>query len=152
MRQSFLYQGEKMKFVKITVHSVIENVDERGIPEDEPEISISTHSGSLRDEGEILHLGYTEEGEGGNVECHIVIYPDGGVSLSRRGAIVSDILFKEGEECHTVYSIPPYKFDMTVYTKRVRSDMSAEGGILRLLYSMNVGGQEKKVQMKITVK
>ena len=85
------------------------------------------------------------------MECHIAIYPDGTVSLSRRGAIVSDILFKEGEECRTVYAIPPYKFDMTVKTRRVRNELNAEGGILRLLYSMNVGGQEKTVRMKITV-
>ena len=140
-----------MKLAKITVHSVIENLDEGGIAPDEPEISITTVTGSIKDDGGILHLAFAESVEGGSVECHIAIYPDGKVSLSRRGAIVSDILFGEGEECHTIYAIPPYKFDMTVYTRRVRNELSAEGGILRLLYSMNVGGQEKTVRMKITV-
>ena len=139
-----------MKLTKITVHSVIDNLDENGLAVDEPEISITTHTGTVKNDGGILHLAYTETTDGGNVECHITIYPDGGVSLSRRGAIVSDILFCEGEECHTVYAIPPYKFDMTVYTRRIRSDMKEEGGVLRLNYSMNIGGQEKKVAMKIT--
>ena len=140
-----------MKLAKITVHSVIENLDDHGTMVDEPEISITTVTGSIKDDDGILHLAYTEDTEGGSVQCYIAVYPDGKVSLSRRGAIVSDILFGEGEECHTIYSIPPYKFDMTVKTRRVRNDLCADGGILRLLYSMNVGGQEKTVRMKITV-
>ena len=139
-----------MKPVKLTVHSIIENLGDGGLPEDEPEISITTVNGSLREDGGIIHLGYTERSEGGDVECHISIYPDGVVSLSRRGAIVCDMLFKEGEDCNTVYAIPPYKFNMSLFTRRVRSDITSEGGILRLLYSMNIGGQEKNVQMKIT--
>ncbi len=139
-----------MKMVKLTIHSIIENLGDNGLPEDEPEISISTVLGSLRDNDGILHLGYTEQSEGGPVECHISIYPDSGVSISRRGAIISDMLFMEGEDCNTIYSIPPYKFEMSLHTRRIRSDMTCEGGVLRLLYSMNVGGQEKNVQMKIT--
>ena len=48
----------------ITIHSIIENLDESGLPADEPEISITTLPVTLsRAEGELI-LSYSEEQEG----------------------------------------------------------------------------------------
>ena len=137
---------------ELKVHSIIENLGDGGLPDGDPEISITTHEGVLQDDGDSLHVIYSEDTDGGRVNCHIICYSDGRVSLSRRGAIVSDLLFAEGEEIRTVYSIPPYRFDMTLVTKKIRKELSLQGGELQLLYSMNVGGQEKRARMKITAK
>ena len=72
--------------------------------------------------------------------------------LRRMGGIVSDMLFIEGEETKTLYQIPPYKFDMTLKTKKIRSDFHDDCGELQLIYSMNVGGGQKNARMKISYK
>jgi len=136
---------------EIKLHSVIENLDPSGLPEGEPEINISTVTGFLKDDGEKLSLSYAEAGEGGKVFTDLDIFTDGGVRLSRHGALESELHFREGEEYNTVYSVPPYEFDIKIITKRIRSTVQRHGGTLQLLYSMNVGGQEKSVRMKIEV-
>lgn len=137
--------------VSIRLHSVIDNLDERGVCDTEPEISITTVRGSMRTDGDIIHLRYKESTDGGEVDTHITVYTDGRVGISRTGAILSDILFAEGEECRTVYSIPPYRFDMSVRTERIRCSLGKDGGELALYYGMNVGGGEKRVRMKLTL-
>ena len=82
----------------------------------------------------------------------IEIRPDGSVMLRRMGGIVSDMLFIEGKETKTIYQIPPYKFDMTLTTKKIRTSFTDKCGELQLIYSMNVGGGQKNARMKITYK
>ena len=137
---------------EFTLHSVIDNLDDAGIAEGEPEISITTVRGFIRHgEGE-LTLSYTESGEGGRCACEVILSEENRVLIKRRGAIECDMLFAEGEERCTVYSVPPYSFDMLIRTKRIRSTLTSQGGELYLLYSMNVGGQEKNVRMRVNAK
>lgn len=137
--------------LEYTVHSVIENLDDAGLPVDEPEISITTVSGFLKVSEDRSVISYAEATDGGKVTTDITV--EGGViTLSRRGAVVFDAKFADGESCKTVYSVPPYSFDTEIKTKRARSDITKTGGELRLLYSMNIGGQEKSVRLKISAK
>ena len=139
-----------IKPVTVTVHSVIDNLED-GLPVGEPEINTFSVPGSLADDGERLTLRYGEDGEDGqHTDCLLCLTADG-VMLTRRGSVVVDLLFAEGEECHALYAVPPYKFDMTVRTRRIRRTLSYEGGELQLIYSMNVGGQDKDVRMRISV-
>ena len=138
-----------IKCVDVTVRSVIDNIED-GLPTGDPERTLITAPGSLTDDGGVLTLQYAEEGEGQRTDVTL-IYRTGGVILSRRGSVVVDLVFEEGEECRTVYSVPPYKFDMTVNTKRIRSTLSGEGGELQLIYDMNIGGQDKRVRMHISI-
>lgn len=138
-----------IKEVEIRLHSVIDNLED-GLPTGEPEINITTHRGFMICEDTSLSVSYTERGEGGEVKCTIRIY-ENGVSLSRRGAIISDLLFSEGEECRTSYAVGPYTFDMITLTKRVRGRIDLDGGEMTLLYVMSVGGQDKNCRMRITV-
>jgi uncharacterized beta-barrel protein YwiB (DUF1934 family) len=94
---------------------------------------------------------FTEVQEGG--EAHTNLYvTDGGVRLVKTGAISSEMVFSEGKDFNTLYRVGPYSFDMVVRTKRIRNSLSEDGGELQLIYSMNVGGQEKNVRMKISAK
>ena len=63
-----------------------------------------------------------------------------------------NVSFKSGEECKTLYSIPPYSFDCAVKTKRAEALDDGESLRIRLVYSMSIGGGEKEVKMRITVK
>lgn len=137
--------------LKLTVNSVIENLDDTGMPEGEPEINIFTTDGTLSvtDEGYLLSFSESEDGE----EAHTDLYiSEERVRLLKSGSITSEMLFSEGEIFNTLYRVGPYSFDMAVRTKKIRNSLTETGGELQLIYSMNVGGQEKNVRMKITAK
>lgn len=137
--------------LEYTTHSVIENLDGAGLPEGEPEISITTSAGFFKTDGECSIITYNENTDGGKVITDITVQ-GGELKLSRRGAVVFNATFREGEVCKTVYSVPPYSFDTEIKTKKLRFDMTKSGGELRLLYSMNIGGQEKSVRLKISAR
>ncbi len=135
---------------RLEIYSVIETLDASGQPEGEPEINTASARANLRFDGGDLHLSYTQKAEGGSVICHLIAFGDGKVSLSQRGSIVSDILFSPGEECRTVYSIPPYKFDMTVRTERAELSVGEMPIKIKLTYSMNIGGEDRRTHLTLT--
>ena len=135
----------------LTVNSVIDNLDDAGLPDGDPEINIFTTDGELTVSDRGMMLSFTEDNEGQKTVTTLFMIKDK-VTLGKRGAIESNISFLEGEVYKTVYRVGPYAFDMTVETKRIRNSMTRLGGELQLIYSMNVGGQEKNVRMKITAK
>lgn len=139
------------KKLTLTVNSVIDNLSDAGLPEGEPEINIFTTDGTLSVyDGEYL-LKFTEEQDGAKAHTSLYIAPTH-VRLIKEGAITSEMQFSEGEIFNTLYCVGPYSFDMTVRTKKIRNSLSEAGGELQLIYSMNVGGQEKNVRMKISAK
>ena len=136
--------------VKIQIESAIENLDSSGLPEGDIERNVVSADGFLRFSDNEATLTYAEENEGGRAESEI-IFKDGGVTVCRKGAIESELYFKEGESHVSIYSVPPYKFDAIVTAKRVRVDLSADGGKIDLLYNMKIGGAEKSTRMKIWI-
>ena len=135
----------------LTVNSVIDNLSDAGLPDGDPEINIFTTDGTLSvfDGGYLLR--FTEVQEGGEAHTSLYITADN-VRLVKSGAITSEMRFSEGEIFNTLYCVGPYSFDMTVRTKKIRNSLTEDGGELQLIYSMNVGGQEKNVRMKISAK
>ena len=139
-----------LKKVKINIHSHIENLDSVGLPDGDAEISDSTYDGVMKTIRDEISLSYKESGEGGEIFSDIQKRDDT-VTVSRRGAIESTLHFSKDEVFKTLYSIPPYKFDMTVTTLRLRSDISSLGAEIDILYMMEVGGAKKRCRMKISV-
>ena len=137
--------------LKITVNSVIDNLSEAGMPEGDPEINIFTTDGTLAPIDGGYLLTFTEEQDGGAAKTELYVTEER-VRLLKSGSITSEMRFSEGEIFNTLYCVGPYSFDMTVRTKRIRSSLCADGGELQLIYTMNVGGQEKNVRMKISAK
>ena len=137
--------------LSITVNSVIDNLSDAGLPDGEPEINIFTTDGTLAliDSGYLIT--FTEEQDGGSATTNLYVY-EGGVRLVKSGAITSEMRFSEGEVWSTLYCVGPYSFDMVVRTKKIRNSVTECGGDLQLIYTMNVGGQEKNVRMKISSK
>ena len=135
--------------MKITVESTIENLNDIGVLEGEPEIhSICAEAKVINENGATV-ICYTEENEGGKTETVLTVFDDS-VLLERRGAIEWRANFKEGCTESTVYRIPPYAFDCKVCTKRIRK--SEDNGLtLRLFYLMDIGGGKKNAKMKITL-
>lgn len=140
-----------LKKVLIKIFSEIENLDERGNSDGEKEISSTSHNGAMKISEDEISLSYRESTEGGSVFSDILIHGSGAVTVRRTGAIDSTMHFDENEEFNTVYSLPPYKFDMKVETKKIKNSLSILGGTLEIFYRMCVGGAEKEVNMKIEV-
>lgn len=136
--------------VKIKIESSIENLDPSGLPEGDIERNTSEAVGLYGFSDGEMKLSYTEENEGGKADSELILI-DGGLRVMRHGAIESDLYFKEGESHSSIYSVPPYKFDATVKTKRLRVDLNECGGKIDLLYSMRIGGAEKNARMKIWI-
>ncbi len=134
------------KELKFYINSVIENIGD-----DEP----STESERFAVLGKFTHkdgettLSYRETSRSGDVLCTITAKRNGIVTVSRRGACVCDMVFEEGKTHKSLYSVPPFSFDMCITAERTRLDFSDDGGTLILIYRMNIGGQDKSVKFKI---
>ena len=137
-----------LKKIKLDIESYIENLTDSGVPDGEAEKNKSSYVGTMRIADGAITLSYKEADENGTVSCSIVA--DGKrATVRRNGSIVSTLVFEENEVFETVYSIPPYKFDMTVRTERLINTLSIFGGMLEIIYSMDVGGAKKNAKMKI---
>lgn len=139
-----------LKRVKLKIESAIDNLSPVGLPEGECEKSVSECLGSLRINDGVISVTYTEQSEGGEIRSEIVCR-EGVVTVRRSGAIESEMCFTEGEIHRSVYSIPPYRFDAEVKAKRVRTELTEDGGSIDLIYNMRIGGAEKSARMKIWI-
>lgn len=137
-----------IKEMKFKISSVIENLSLSGLAEGEAERTEINPDGFLKiGDGETV-ITYTENTEGGRVASDIIITEDA-VRVVRRGAVVSDMVFSEGERHSSLYEVPPYSFDTEIFTKKIRNNMTRDGGRLDIFYTMKIGGAEKLVRMKI---
>ena len=139
-----------LKKVKLKIESTIYDLGPQELPEGEPEKTVLECFGSLFITYGRTSITYTENSEGGSIRSEIICL-NGQVTVIRSGAIESELCFVEGETHHSMYSIPPYKFDAAVEAKRVRVDINENEGTLDLLYNMEIGGAKKAARMKIWI-
>ena len=139
-----------IKEMHFEISSHIENLASAGLSGSDVEKTEISPDGFFKISDDAYIISYTEESEGGRIFTDISV-SGGEVDLKRRGAVVSDMHFAEGEVHKSEYSVPPYTFDTVITTKKVRNNLTRAGGRLDLYYEMNIGGQDKKVRMKIEV-
>lgn len=139
-----------IKEAKIKIESRIENLDEAGMSIGDVERAVTECEGFYYVCPPDFKITYTERGEGGEVSCEIVRSGDS-LTVKRQGAIESTLVFRKGEEYSGIYSVVPYKFDITVSTRRLDVSLDDMGGSIDLLYNMSIGGADKAVRMKIWI-
>ena len=100
----------------------------------------------ISDEG--YEITYSEMTEGGKVVSDIVITASS-VTVKRRGAVDSEMVFSEGLLHKSLYTVSPYSFDAEVLTKRIRNGLTKDGGRIDIFYNMKIGGADKAVKMRI---
>ena len=139
----------QIRKARLLISSYIEDLDTSGLPTGEPEKSEAQVLGSIakRADGSVT-LSYEEESEGGKVFCDMLL-AEKKVTVLRRGEIESTLVFDEGTIHRSLYTLPPYSFDMEMFTKKIRCSMTDLGGKLELIYIMKVGGAERSCRMKI---
>ena len=137
--------------LSLTVLSVIDNLDDFGLSDGDPEINSFTTDGTLTENERFTKLTFCEMSDSGEIFSTLYVTADE-VRLFKRGAIDTDMRFAKGACERTIYRVGPYAFDMEITTRGVRSSLTSDGGELTLIYSMNIGGQDKNVRMNITAK
>ena len=141
-----------MAFVKevcVAVKSVIQNLED-GLPYGEDEVTEGVAFGFMKTAEDGFFLTYSEEGEGGRTVSDITT-EGARVTVRRRGGVVSEMVFAEGEEHTSIYEVTPYRFDMKVKTTKIRNTLTLGGGGLDLFYKMEVGGAEKAVRLRLAI-
>ena len=82
-------------------------------------------------------LAYEEPSEAGTVKT-LLRFADGRVTLTRRGAVRSEMTFAAGE-CHTIfYELPLGRLTMELHTDSVCAALDGAHGTLELCYRLTV--------------
>ena len=136
--------------VSVKIESSIEDLNAAGMPEGDIERDVTESEGFYRYDGRDIHLSYSEEREGNKLRTEIISVGNS-LRVVRSGAVESNMYFSEGESHRSVYTIPPYSFDATVRTRRIRLELDAGGGKIDLLYNINIGGADRSARMKIWI-
>ena len=135
---------------KIRITSTISELDSSGLSIGEEEKTESESCGFYHLFEDKILITYSDESEGVRIESEIEITSDT-VIVERKGALESRLIFEEGKTHHSLYKIPPYSFDAAVTAKKIRNNLSREGGTLDLFYKMSIGGADKGARMKIWI-
>ena len=135
--------------VRISLKSIIDNLSDTGLPSDECEVSESSALGTLTVSERGALISFTEESEGGEVRTKIEML-GGRIRVCRHGAIESDLHFTEGVAHTSLYGAPPYTFDMSIFTRKIRGSMTEDGGEVNIFYDMEIGGAKKSIKMTLT--
>ena len=113
---------------------------------------IQHYDGQEQDTIELVTAGYLEELENGcwqvgydeteltglvGTQTIFLVEPNR-VTLSRAGAVQSKMVFEEGVSHDSLYQLDFGAMRICVNTKKVRWNLSAEGGSIQVFYSINV--------------
>ncbi len=99
--------------------------------------------GTLREfEGDYI-ITYSEDPtESGNkTKTQLTIQKGGTVILDRRGDLNSRLIITEGERNNCLYAIPQGSMTLGIYGKEVKSNMTATGGTVKMVYSIDMNLQ-----------
>ncbi len=94
-------------------------------------------------------LTYTEVSDGAKIFHRVDLREDGAVTVSRSGAIVSELRFSRGERHSSLYRIPPYAFDMEIVTDEVSVSVTEAGVSVFLCFRSLLGGAKQETKLKI---
>lgn len=139
-----------IKEATIYVSSTIENLTDSGAIADAPELTEASYDGFYKISNDEFLITYREDSETGTVISDVLVR-SGAVFVKRTGDVHSEIEFIEKSEHKSLYEVKPYAFDMTVFTRKIRSTLTKDGGRLDIYYDMDIGGAKKNVKMRIEV-
>ena len=114
----------------------------QGVDGENAVIELSTE-GTLREfEGDYI-ITYSEDPteSGTQTKTQLTIQKSGTVILDRRGDLNSRLVITEGERNNCLYAIPQGSMTLGIYGKQVKSNMTASGGTVKMVYSIDMNLQ-----------
>lgn len=111
----------------------------QGLDGDKDVIELSTEGTFRRFEDEYI-ITYTEDQtvEGSKTKTQLTVKGDNTVILERRGDLNSRLVITEGERNNCLYAIPQGSLTLGIYGKNVKSNMTANGGSVKMIYSIDM--------------
>ena len=114
----------------------------QGVDGENAVIELSTE-GTLREfEGDYI-ITYSDDPteSGTQTKTQLTIQKSGTVILDRRGDLNSRLVITEGERNNCLYAIPQGSMTLGIYGKQVKSNMTANGGTVKMVYSIDMNLQ-----------
>ncbi|MBR6502900.1 MAG: DUF1934 domain-containing protein [Clostridia bacterium] len=114
----------------------------QGVDGENAVIELSTE-GTLREfDGDYI-ITYSDDPteSGSDTKTQLTIQKSGTVILDRRGDLNSRLVITEGERNQCLYAIPQGSMTLGIYGKQVTSNMTASGGTLKMVYSIDMNLQ-----------
>ena len=71
------------------------------------------------------------------------------IIIKKKGDVECELLFSKEKECSALYRLSSFSFDAHIKTHELSSSIDESGGEIKLLYTINLGGQEQKISMQI---
>lgn len=109
-------------------------------------------SGTLEQRGDGFLLRYAETGEDGAVTHTRLFAAPERVTLTRTGAVRSEMVFACGRVHTSSYALPFGAVPLTVEARAVRWRLGAHGGLIDLRYRIELGGQKGECALRIHVR
>lgn len=136
-------------------HNVIVTIKSLQRRETDADSMTQRLEGCLVREGEGWLLTYSEPDNGLGPTTTSLRLTGGTVTLTRSGALASQMVFQEGLPHTSVYETPYGKLPMTLRTLRLEWELTQAGGKVFLIYKPNLGGAdlgENRLRLTITKK
>lgn len=95
-------------------------------------------------------ISYFEQTEDGNIPTHITVL-DGCVDIEREHPAMPDMHICVGETSESNIETPYGSIAIICTPKRVYSRMDQNGGMVELMYAMNIGGADSQNRVCIKV-
>ena len=114
----------------------------QGIDGENAVIELTTE-GTLREfEGDYIITYSDDPTESGNkTKTQLTVQKGGTVILDRHGDLNSRLVITEGERNNCLYAIPQGSMTLGIYGKQVKSNMTANGGTVKMVYSIDMNLQ-----------
>lgn len=139
----------------------LKNIDENAIitilstqisPEGEETVEFAT-DGTFYQRGGKFYIFYNESEEMDMANCSVMIIADGDrVTMRRKGDFELKLNYVAGRSENVVYYMPFGEMNMTQTTHSVSSSFNDGGGVIKIDYTLTIGGGEQQNKIKIKVK
>lgn len=106
--------------------------------------------GSYYEKNGKQYIIYKTENDGDKTYSMIKIENDG-ITIKRSGSTNSVMVYKIGKKRSFTYHLPYGDIEMEIDTKKIFSNLNADGGSIQLVYTLTVQGEKYFNDMKITV-
>ncbi|MBS7298225.1 MAG: DUF1934 domain-containing protein [Eubacteriales bacterium] len=139
----------------------LKNIDENAIitiistqkSEEGSETCEFSTEGTFYQRGNKFYLFYNENEEMEMANCSVMIIAEKEkVTMRRTGDFELKLTYIKGETENTVYYMPFGKMNMTQTTHSVSTDLSDSGGVIKISYTLIMGGGEQNNDIEIKVK
>ena len=129
----------------ISVKSIINN-------ETDDAIELVTE-GNFYEKNGSYYILYNENEEMGMADCSVIIkVSDDEVSVKRKGAFSSKMIYRVGETNEFIYNMPYGTMTMILHTKEIKKNLEENGGELAVSYVMTIQEEDSHNELNIRVR